>query len=274
VPKDLADQQSRNFAMIALAKAGGELGEGDPADGIKDASSALLAQLSKGPQTLKPWAGIGMGVMGRMLLDESAAPETVAALGSALRSAMEDEKNPARIGAYAIGLGILKDADSAEPLEDQLERLGDEEALGYVSVALGLMNDRAAVQKIQEIVVASKYKPDLLKQAAIALGLLGDKHLVDTLITMLREAKSLATQAALSSALGFIGDQRSIDPLVEMLQNKELTESARGFAAVALGIVADKEPFPWNTKIAVDLNYRASTETLNDQTGTGILNIL
>jgi len=31
---------------------------------------------------------------------------------------------------------------------------------------------------------------------------------------------------------------------------------------------------PWNSKISVDLNYRASTPTLNDQEGTGILNIL
>ena len=92
---------------------------------------------------------------------------------------------------------------------------------------------------------------------------------------MLSEAKGLATQAAISSALGFIGDQRSIDPLVEMLENKNVTPTARGFAAVALGIVADKEPLPWNSKIALDLNYRASTQTLVDaQAGTGILDIL
>ena len=71
------------------------------------------------------------------------------------------------------------------------------------------------------------------------------------------------------------GDHRSIDPLVTMLQNDGLTERARGFAAVALGIVADKEDLPWNSKIGVDLNYRASTSTLTDQSsGTGILDIL
>ena len=60
-----------------------------------------------------------------------------------------------------------------------------------------------------------------------------------------------------------------------MLENKDLTDRARGFAAVALGIVADKEPVPWNTKIAVDLNYRAATQTLTDAAGgTGILDIL
>jgi len=75
-------------------------------------------------------------------------------------------------------------------------------------------------------------------------------------------------------ALGFIGDSRSIDPLVSMLEDKSLTDSARGFAAVALGIVADKEPLPWNSKISVDINYRANTTSLTSPEGTGILDIL
>ena len=48
-----------------------------------------------------------------------------------------------------------------------------------------------------------------------------------------------------------------------------------GFAAVALGIVADKEPLPWNSKISININYRANTQTLTDsEQGTGILDIL
>ena len=59
-----------------------------------------------------------------------------------------------------------------------------------------------------------------------------------------------------------------------MLKKKEITDSARGFAAVALGIVADKEPLPWNSKISTNINYRANTTTLTSQEATGILNIL
>ena len=115
----------------------------------------------------------------------------------------------------------------------------------------------------------------MLRSSAIALGLLGDKDLVPELTEMLRNAKGLSAQAAISSALGFIGDARSVDPLIEMLQNQSLTASARGFAAVALGIVADKEELPWNAKISVNINYRANTETLTDsQQGTGLLDIL
>ena len=77
-------------------------------------------------------------------------------------------------------------------------------------------------------------------------------------------------------SLGFIGDVRSIPPLVEMLvdEHDEHSDRARAFCAVALGIVADKEALPWNSKIGVDINYRANTETLTGVSGTGILDIL
>ena len=58
-----------------------------------------------------------------------------------------------------------------------------------------------------------------------------------------------------------------------MRHKREITASARGFAAVALGIVADKEPLPWNAKISSSVNYRASTTTLTNQVD-GILDIL
>jgi len=81
-------------------------------------------------------------------------------------------------------------------------------------------------------------------------------------------------EAAISFLLGFIGDYRSIDPLVEMLRSKTLTASARGFAAVALGMVADKETLLWNSKISTDIDYRANTTTLTSPEATGILDIL
>ena len=273
VPKDVSDQQARNYAMISMAKSGARPGQEDVEGGIQDATDFLLGQLSRGKSTIKPWAGLAIGVMCRDLGETGAAQ--VSAMGAALRSSLAEEKDNQRIGAYAIGVGVAGDTEASEILRDKLDRTSDDTARGYCAVGLGLMNDRQAIEPIQEIIKESKYRPDLLKQAAISLGLMGDKELVPDLVTMLSEAKGLATQAAISSALGFIGDSRSIDPLVEMLGNKDLTARARGFAAVALGIVADKELLPWNSKIAVDLNYRATTQTLTDvEAGTGILDIL
>jgi acetolactate synthase regulatory subunit len=62
-------------------------------------------------------------------------------------------------------------------------------------------------------------------------------------------------------------------PLKRMLFDQDLGHLPRAFAAVALGGVADKEPLPWNVKIAVGNNYRAAVETLTNQL-SGILDIL
>ncbi len=56
--------------------------------------------------------------------------------------------------------------------------------------------------------------------------------------------------------------------------DESLTDLSRAFAAVALGVVADKELLPWNSKIAVDMNYRAAVGTLTTGAGNGILEIL
>jgi len=268
------EPQVRRFALIALAQSGGTPGEGEQAVGGTDAvRKELLKQMSRGKTQLKPWAGLGIGVLSRQLKDEGQAFDDGAL--SALAAAAADCKRPAEIGAYLVGLGIAGHSESRDLCLEKMEYFtGSDEARGYAAVALGLMKERSAIEPIQDIIRKSKYKPDLLKQAAIALGLLADKELVPDLIKMLEEAKGLATQAAISTALGAIGDSRSIDPLVEMLGNTQITDTARGFAAVALGIVCDKESLPWNSKISTNINYRANTVTLTGQGGTGILDIL
>lgn len=269
------DQQSRNFAMIALGQVGGRVGEGEEAEkGVKECRDDLLTFLTKGKNHIRPWAGLGIGVMERSILDNSQSGFTPSGQSKdALRSTLKDASSPSHMGAYSIAIGIAKDTESKEILLDKLKNAPGDEAKGNVAVAIGLIDARDAIKEIQAIVRESKYKPDLLKQAAIGLGLLGDKDLVPELVKMLEEAKGYSSQAAIASALGFIGDSRSIDPLVEMLKRKDITDSARGFAAVALGIVADKESLPWNSKISTNINYRANTTTLTGE-ATGILDIL
>jgi HEAT repeat protein len=266
------DPQSRRFAMISLAQSNGTPGEGENAlAGADVARKELLRQLSKGKTMLKPWAGLAIGVMGRQLLDSNETMSQSASM--ALRAAAANCKRPAEIGAYLVGVGIRRDIEGMDICLEKMDYFTTDEARGYCAIALGLIEDRSAIAPIQEIIRESKYKPDLLKQAAIALGLLGDKELVPDLIGMLETATGLATQAAISTALGAIGDSRSIDPLVELLGNQSVTNSARGFAAAALGIVCDKEELPWNTKISANINYRANTVTLTGN-GSGILDLL
>ncbi len=273
---DEGDQQSKHFTNIAMAQVGGRPGQGaDNEKGQKEAREFLLNQLQKGKSSMKPWAGVAIGVMENGL-SKNEVPATSAS-GTAkelLRKALMDAASPDQVGAFSIGLGIAGDIEGKKLLSEKLAKTSEPNARGYIAIGLGLMDARDSIKDIQTIVKDSKYKPDLLKSAAIGLGLLGDKELVPDLIVMLSEAKGLSSQAAIASALGFIGDSRSIDPLVAMIKKKDITDSARGFSAVALGIVADKEPLPWNSKISTNINYRANTTTLTGDNGTGILDIL
>jgi HEAT repeat protein len=267
-----ADQQVKRFSLIALGQIGGRPGTGYMAvDGERELRKYLLTHLTKG-RSLKSWAALAIGVMERGLL-VSGREQSPSAL-SALRTSLERSRTKNAMGAYALALGIAGDGEAQLILLDKLDAVADDDLRGTIMIALGLMNSTQAIDPIQKIIKDSKYRGELIKQAAIALGLLGDKKVVTSLTTMLAEAKTLATQAAIASALGFIGDQHSIDPLIEMLEDTGHVAAARGFAAVALGIVADKETLPWNAKFSVDINYRANTTTLTGAGGTGLLDIL
>ena len=114
----------------------------------------------------------------------------------------------------------------------------------------------------------------LLEQAAVGLALLGDEEIGLQVAKLLAEARGLAAQASLSGALGFIGDARAVDPLLALVARKDLSASARGLAAAALGRVADEELLPWSASISCGVNYRATTPSLLAGDGTGLLEIL
>ena len=267
-----SDQMVKHFSVLALGQVGARNGSG-----VQDERTAgkvrktLTQHLTRGKSSVEPWAALAIGLMERgQAKDGGASTESL----RNLRELLARERSASDAGAFALALGIAGDRDSEEVLLERLENLSGDEVRGHLAIALGLMGSDHAKETIQEIVSKSKYRGELLKQAAVALGLLGDGRLVETLVTMLEEAKTLTTQAALASALGFIGDYRSVEPLIAMLEEEGITDRARGFAAVALGIVADKEPLPWNAKVSVDINYLANTVTLTSPAGTGILDIL
>lgn len=276
-------RQTKDFALIALAKIAGREGEVSVDDagasGLARRTSArgevagfLTERLTKGRSGEQHYAGLAIGVLHNRLREQGARPIPASLLALHERLVAADGADD--IGAFSVASGLAGSIDSKKQLEGKLLKTRTPAARGYVALSLGMLGATSSIDLIKDIVEDSEYEPELLKQAAIALGLLGDKRTVSMLCEMLLEARSLSSQAALATALGIIGDRRSVDALISMLQDETLTGTARAFAAAALGLVADKEPLPWNSKIGVDLNYRASVETLNATDGKGVLNIL
>lgn len=278
IAKEASDNQTEFFALMAMAQMGSRMGAGDDAFGLQeDVQKELLGALAKGKGQKKPWAALSLGVFGNALNENGGSMDPAVLV--ALRQVAEKGKSPVEYGAFAIALGLVGDQGAADTLLEKLDAMGtgQEEVRGNICVGLGLMEATGASEVLNQTVRASKFRPDVLKQAAIGLGLLGDKEAVPLLLEMLEDAKGLSSQAAIASALGTIGDVNAVDGLVRMLSGeteKKMTDTARGFAAVALGITCDKEDFPWNTKISVNANYRANVQTLTSSDGTGILDIL
>jgi len=267
------DAMTRRFALLSLARVSGRPGLGEePLAGTPATVKHLLHTLARGKSQLRPWAGLSAGLLGRTLASEGVtAPSS---LNLALVDATRTCNKPQDIGAYSVGLGLMGDGRSEAPLLQKLESVREDISRGYVAVGLGLAGHRSAIEPIQTMLEKAKFKPQLLWQSAIGLGLLGDKTVVPDLVDMLMTARGMASQSSVASALGIIGDARSIQPLVDMLAAKKaIGSSARAFAAVALGIVCDPEPVPWNTSYALGANYRSAPRTLTSG-GQGILDIL
>jgi len=263
---DAKDAQTRYFSALALGQIGGKLNR-----------DTLLKEFDKAKALEKPWCAIALGVYSFYKYDQaggaSIEPETT--IGQTLYDALKAEKQPNLLAALAIGLGLNKFVDASDKMREMmLKNVAQQDLAGYLCIGLALMKDTKSVEDMRGVVAESTRRPDLLKQAAIALGKLGDKRVADDLQKLMTEGEAnLAKLSAIASALGFIGDQRSILPLKSMLLDKSIGQLSRAFAAVALGGIADKEMLPWNSKLAVNTNYRASVETLTNQQ-SGILDIL
>jgi len=274
VPDRFSEHQARAFATVAAAEAGARSGQGPRGAGILDAREFLAKQLYDGKSFMRPWAGLAAGVLCWRLAGESAAQPVLETLRRALRNSLDEERSPDRVGACALGAGLAGCVDAAPRLTKLVQEQLPDELRGEVALGLALLGETSAIEPLRAIVSASRYRPELLRQAAIALAILDDEDAVPQLAGLLKDARGLAAQAAISSALGFIGDHRSVGPLLSLLGDRLATAKARAFAAVALGNVADKELLPWNAKIGIGLNYRAAPATLSDPlSGTGILDI-
>ncbi|MCZ6596119.1 MAG: HEAT repeat domain-containing protein [Planctomycetota bacterium] len=276
IDRSVSDRGARNLARISLGRIAGRAEAASIQD--DEITRHLLMDLAKGRAHERPWAALALGVSGHARLVAAAAPTGTAPTAptaiDSLRHSLAAAAAPSELGACSIALGLFADLPSEERLRDLLESGRHDAVRGYAATGLGLMDAVGAIAAIRRLVDQSLYRPGLLKKAGVALSLLGDRGAAPAVAEHLRQAKGLASRASAAAALGRIGDARSVDPLLEMLADSGAPSGERSFAAVALGLVADKDRLPWNTPLAVDANYLAAPPTLYDDAGNGVLNIL
>ena len=269
VHQDHRDQQTRSFATLALARIGG-----------KKSSTYLVSQLRGANKAIEqPWLAVSLGIIAAKQRIEGSHEGKSAGefeqLTKALLKQFGKARNPGTIGALAIALGLTGSPDARDVLRQTLvDEAKRDDVAGYVALALGLLQDARAIPDLRVLRKDSVRRSFVMMQSVRALGLLGDHTLTDQLNAELAApGVSLIRLSAIASALAQIGDRRSLPPLQKLLADADVAPLTRAFVAVALGGVCDKDPLPWNSIYASQVNYRASTETLTDGRA-GILDLL
>jgi hypothetical protein len=273
----VADASARSFAMLSLAQASSRpgRGEGEPLaalHGPEGTRAFLLERLVQGRSWLASWAALALGVM-EFDLREHGQGESLEVRAELLHQ-LDGARAAEKVGALSIAVGLCGGAESARGLRAALARSSDPEAQVHIAVALGMAGQDQDLQPLLALARASTYRPALMEAASIGSALLGGRGVCTELVALLEGSTGVASQASLCRGLGFIGDRRSIDALVALLCDRERPDLARSFAAVALGLVADKQDLPWGSAIGSQANYGADVPTFWEPYGSsGVLNL-
>ncbi|HIF40402.1 MAG TPA: hypothetical protein EYQ74_04805 [Planctomycetes bacterium] len=266
------DPIEKRFALISLARSGARKGTGeDPFSGTATARKELLTAISRGKQSIRPWAALATGILGYHLRDEGGQMDP--SVDHALRVALGRAKKPDEVGALALAVGLRGDHEAAENLIGQLEKAKTEDARSYASLGLGLAGDLSAIEPLQEALGGASKEPLLASRSGLALGLLGNTEVVQALLDTLEDTEDASTRKSIVQALGYIGDERSIDSLVAIMSDVNEDKEVRTQAVVALGYAADRAALNWRSKIASGVNYLAQSDMLTSSDGSGILDI-
>ena len=252
---------AKRFALMALAEAGSRKGQGeDPWSGTAKTRAELLGRLSRGKKAERAWAGLALGVFGYHL--DAMAQDLDSGVDRALMHAARKARTADDLGALALALGLRRSIEAEEMLLSKVENLKDPAARGHAALALGLMESRSSIERLQELLSTEDLNPTLQARCGLALGILGDSNVVETLVAKLEKSESIEEQAAIAQALSEL-----------MLDTDAGYVKSRDNAVIALSFLADSQMTSWRSLLSHGCNYRAETPTLTSREGKGVLDL-
>ena len=254
------DDGTRELSYIAVA----EVGRRDAAAGDHPRVHAALRELFV-RQSVEPtvagdraWAALGAAIYAQERL------EAAAQLDEALFEAYESEGDPSFKGAFALALGLADERDRAHQLFEDFRGQKDQELNGFTALSLGFLGYSEASDPLRGSCGAKAILPMYRMRLATALALLADDGADETLIALLGQGHAVGVNAAAAKSLGLIGGAPALATLQAMAADRHQPEIARAFACVAIGMICEKTPLPWNARLAADSNFRSLAPTLRE----------
>jgi len=152
-------------------------------------------------------------------------------------------RDPWGAGKLADELGRRKERKAVPRLLEMLARDGAQERMSPIIRSLGRIGDPCA---LQPLIAALQREGDASSDAAWALGLLGDKRAVSSLIDALGNSKKWGIRNNAAEALGRLGDDKAIAPLRESLSDdNEFVRKTIKNALVKLGVSDAPDMSEW-----------------------------
>ncbi len=231
---------------------------------------SLVDIADHGAADVRPFAALAVGLVSRPIgrsVDDLGFVETRSkSLDRLRRIYADDGQDPILRGAFAVALGIAADTGARVLLEATVSsRRGSADVAAYACAGLGLLGEvpastlgalrRALVDRSSEV---------LQREAARALGLLGDVRAVPMLVAEVERGGSDHLLARAILALGAIRDISSVGPLCALARRTQSNDLTRALACAGLGLLADLERIPSLSLLGVDSNYMARTEALHE----------
>jgi HEAT repeat protein len=261
-----SDASTRQFALLALGRIFEQSAPGDAK--AREATMAFLLEQVRNPaqHSNRPWAALALGLAARGdASSTTAAPSTQLTLAARkMIETFEDDSDPSLQGAIAIGLALMHAPAAAPVLRARLAETSNPGLRGHLATALGLLNDRQAIEPLRALLADPSLPPSSRIDVARGLALAGDSGFEARLLDLFAKADDLPSVTAYAKALGLAGSRASAQALRGMAENTSLPELQRAFAVVAIGLLAEKTPLPWNVPFLVDANYTVPLRPLEE----------
>ena len=262
------DPETTGLAILTAARLlARDLGAADDLLAPEPAATgeALLDLAEHGAEGQRTFAALGLGLACRE--GSGSAPATrlrLRAISMLRRVLAEDGMQESSRGAFAVALGLARD-DGCIPL---LGRLLTDASVGAALRApccagLGMLG-RATPEVLTVLrrALAQRAEDDVRREAARALGALGDHKAVGSLVDDLSADGPDHVRARAAAALGALRDPAAVDALCALVLDPRRGDLTRALACAALGLVGDPERVPSTARLQVDANFLVRTESL------------
>ena len=240
------DSPLRGFCAVGLG------GARHPA-----AIGLLRNAIDRGGNTeVKPYCALALGLAARTL-DHDEGRKIRAFLLEELRKARQLEVT----ASLTIALGLAKAHEATDLLLERLSEQGTTApSRAAAAQALGLMGTARPEAVAALTRVAQRERSgQLLEDAVLALGLMGQRAVAKDLVALLPKAGSSQTQGRIILALSYLNHSDAVQPLLKVLNDPRQAPLGREFAAVALGLLGDRRDEDVLFKLDAHFNFFSGT---------------